>query len=417
MINTSQLRAKFIEVRNRSISLCEPLAAEDHVVQPVMDVSPPKWHLGHTTWFYENVILKPYLKDFQVYNENYNYVFNSYYESFGKRVLRTDRGNLSRPTVNEVRKYRKYIDESMLQFFEQHKEIDSSLAYLIETGLNHEQQHQELLVYDIKYILGHNPMFPAYQEEKQAPDVESKMPAHYQEVDGGVYEIGYQGDKFYYDNEKGVHKVYLHPFKYLNRLVTNQEYQEFIHDNGYQRFDLWLSEGWEWVKQNQITSPLYWHHIDGKWMNYKLSGLEEVQANEPVTHINYFEANAFASWKKQRLLTEFEWEVAARIQAPIAEDGNFIESGYNHPVPAKTEWNQMLGDGWEWTQSAYLPYPFFERLDGALGEYNGKFMVNQMVLRGGSCATPQNHIRLSYRNFFHPHLRWHFTGIRLAESL
>lgn len=381
-----ELKQAFDTVRQRSVSICAPLQTEDYVVQPVVDVSPPKWHLGHTTWFFETFILQPNLKDYQLFNPEYNFVFNSYYESVGARVIRTDRGNLSRPGVADVYKYRQYVDDKMHEFLS--GEITPELQALITLGLNHEEQHQELLITDIKYILGHNPLFPAYQEdysfkERSITAVEFlKMPA-------GIYEIGHTGNGFCFDNELNRHKVYLEEYSISNVLVTNKEYLEFMQAGGYTDFRHWHAEGWDWVKTNQVKAPLYWHEIDGQWMNYTLKGLQFIAPNMPVAHISYYEAAAYASWKGMRLPTENEWEAAA----------------------SQLAW----GERWEWTESAYLPYPGFVKAPGAIGEYNGKFMVSQMVLRGGSVATPPGHSRITYRNFFHPPLRWQYTGIRLAK--
>ncbi|AKD02329.1 ergothioneine biosynthesis protein EgtB [Pontibacter korlensis] len=374
------------KVRQVSEDICKPIKAEDYVVQPVVDVSPPKWHLGHTTWFFETFILKPYAHCYREFDPAYNYVFNSYYETIGARVIRTDRGNLSRPTVEEVYRYRSYVDNAMEGFLKD--DPGPEVKELLVLGLNHEQQHQELLYTDIKYILGHNPLFPAYSLQTVEKPVQ-QVTAGVATVPAGVYEIGYGGTEFCFDNELGRHKVYLHEFNISNNLVTNEEYLQFMEDGGYKNFRYWHAEGWDWVKSKGVSGPLYWHHIDGKWMHYTISGLQEVQPSEPVCHISFFEAAAFAAWKGMRLPTEAEWEVAA-----------------DH-----LNW----GDRWEWTNSAYLPYPGYRRAAGAVGEYNGKFMVNQMVLRGASVATSAGHSRKSYRNFFHPQHQWQFTGIRLAE--
>jgi ergothioneine biosynthesis protein EgtB len=364
------------------------LEIEDYVVQPIVDVSPPKWHLGHTTWFFETFILEPNFPDYQVFDAQYNYVFNSYYETIGARVIRTDRGNLSRPSVSDIYKYRKYVDEQMDSFL-QSEFLKEEIKPLLELGLNHEQQHQELLLTDIKYILGHNPLFPAYKKEVAISKKEYSGNIEMIQFSEGVYEIGFEGEGFCFDNELGRHKVYLNDFEIANRLVSNQEYLEFIEAGGYEDFRHWHAEGWDWVKQNEAKSPLYWHLIDGKWMDYTLNGLQELDLNDAVCHINFYEASAFASWKGMRLPTEAEWEVAS-----------------NH-----FDW----GSRWEWTNSAYLPYPEFKKEAGAVGEYNGKFMVNQMVLRGASDATPSGHSRNTYRNFFQTGLKWQFTGIRLAQ--
>ena len=389
------LSERYQQVRKRSTDICANLETEDYVVQPVVDVSPPKWHLGHTTWFWEEFVLKPNDENYEQFNPNYNYVFNSYYEAAGARVIRTDRGNLSRPSVEEIYKYRAHVDAAMQNFLSRMNgqslskhQTDKALCDLIVLGLNHEEQHQELLATDIKYILGNNPLFPAlYHEEKKSSIQKQNEWIH---IDEGVYEIGFEGDGFCFDNELNRHKVYLNDYSISSELVTNKEYVEFINAGGYKNFVYWHMEGWEWVKANQISAPMYWHLIDGKWMNYTLNGLLPVDWNEPVCHISFYEAYAYASWKGLRLPTEAEWEVAA----------------------TKFNW----GRRWEWTESAYLPYPGFSKAPGAIGEYNGKFMVNQKVLRGASEVTPPNHSRITYRNFFHPPLRWQYTGIRLAKS-
>lgn len=380
-----QLSERYQKVRKHSTDICANLETEDYVVQPVVDVSPPKWHLGHTTWFWEEFVLKTNDENYEQFNPNYNYVFNSYYEAAGARVIRTDRGNLSRPSVEEIYKYREHVDKGMLQFLKNN--LSKGLTDLIVLGLNHEEQHQELLATDIKYILGNNPLFPSlYHEEKKLSIPAKNKWIH---IDEGVYEIGFEGEGFCFDNELNRHKVYLNDFSIAGELVTNKEYLEFINAGGYKNYVYWHMEGWEWVKANQINAPMYWHLIDGEWMNYTLNGLLPVDWNEPVCHISFYEAYAFASWKNLRLPTEAEWEVAA----------------------TKFNW----GKRWEWTESAYLPYPGFSKAPGAIGEYNGKFMVSQKVLRGASEVTPPNHSRITYRNFFHPPLRWQYTGIRLAK--
>lgn len=381
------LSEAYMQIRKHSEQICEPLQTEDYVVQPIVDVSPPKWHLGHTTWFFETFILLPFHQEYQVYNLDYNYVFNSYYEAIGNRVIRTDRGNLSRPGVAEVYAYRAYVDRAMTAFL--NNPITDEIRELLLLGFNHEQQHQELLLTDIKYILGNNPLFPVYRAaEGKTAEVE-RAKSEMLVVNEGIYEIGHSGTDFCFDNELGGHKVYLQPFTISPELVTNAEYLEFIRDGGYSNFVYWHAEGWDWIRNAHITAPMYWHLIDNVWHNYTLEGLIPLELKAPVTHISYYEAYAFANWRKMRLPTEFEWEVAAKA--------------FN--------WGQR----WEWTESAYLPYPGFSKAPGAIGEYNGKFMVNQKVLRGASVATPPGHSRTTYRNFFHPHLRWQFTGIRLAQ--
>jgi ergothioneine biosynthesis protein EgtB len=378
------LLERYRQVRKHSTDICANLETEDYVVQPVVDVSPPKWHLGHTTWFWEAIVLKQHENNYEEFNPNYNYVFNSYYESVGARVIRTDRGNLSRPSVADVYKYRAHVDAAMEKLLS--KNLSNELQSLIVLGLNHEEQHQELLSTDIKYILGNNPLFPAlYHQQK----INSQQKNEWIKIDAGVYEIGFEGEGFCFDNELNRHKVYLNEFSICSALVTNGEFLDFIHAGCYKQFQHWHSEGWDWVKNNQIDAPMYWHKIDGEWMNYTLNGLQPVDWNEPVCHISFYEAYAYASWKNLRLPTEAEWEIAA----------------------TKFDW----GKRWEWTESAYLPYPGFSKAPGAVGEYNGKFMVNQKVLRGASEVTPPNHSRITYRNFFHAPLRWQYTGIRLAK--
>ncbi len=423
-------------IRNQTEVLCKPLKTEDYVVQPIVDVSPPKWHLGHTTWFFEYFVLKEFKKNYKEFNPDFPFVFNSYYESMGERVFRANRGNLSRPATEEVYQYRSFIDVQMQELLEglRDDEANQELLQLIELGIHHEQQHQELLVTDIKYILGNNPLFPVYLPEGQPLNASTTptnghfLQQHYIEIEGGLYSIGHQGEGFHYDNEEGFHQVYLHNYRLLNRLVTNEEYLAFMEAGGYKDVDLWLSDGWEYIQQNQIKAPAYWHKIDNAWQNFTLQGLQSVDTKAPVTHISYYEAEAFARWSGKRLPTEFEWEVACQLSGYSNENidvlakANMVETGNLRPVPAAAKGTdiiaaQMIGDVWEWTESAYLPYPFYQRAKGALGEYNGKFMVNQMVLRGGSCATPSSHIRPTYRNFFQADKRWQFTGIRLAENI
>jgi len=377
---------QFLTIRKYTESICEPLQTEDYVVQPIEDVSPPKWHLGHTTWFFETFILKPHASNYQEYNPDYNFVFNSYYETVGARVIRTDRGNLSRPSVSEIYLYRHYVDAAMTNLLG--STITDEVMELLILGFNHEQQHQELLLTDIKYILGNNPLFPVYSNDWKEHEEIQTQPDRIV-ITEGIYEIGFDGSDFCFDNELNRHKVYLNDFEISAVLETNGSYLEFIKAGGYSDFNYWHAEGWDWVKTNGIKAPMYWHEIDGDWFNYTYAGLLPLNSLHPVTHISYYEAYAFASWKGMRLPTEFEWEVAAR----------------------QFNW----GKRWEWTESAYLPYPGFSKAPGAIGEYNGKFMVNQKVLRGASVATPKDHGRITYRNFFHPHLRWQFTGIRLAK--
>ncbi len=386
MLLTKSILDLFLGTRKRSETICAPLEIEDYVVQPVEQVSPPKWHLGHTSWFFEEFILKPYLKEYKEFDSEFSYIFNSYYETIGARVIRTDRGNMSRPSVDIVYQYRDYVSDHIRKLFG--KEPSIQLYQLLEIGIHHEMQHQELLRTDIKYILGHNPLFPVYSDKPEEYE-ELREAQNWIEIPEGIYEIGHFGESFCFDNELGRHKVFLESFEIADRLTTNAEYLEFIMAGGYKKFEYWHAEGWDWVNKNEIKAPLYWHLIDGIWHCYTLKGLQKLPLEAGVTHLSYFEAFAFAQWRGCRLPTEFEWEASQEF--------------FN--------W----GARWEWTESAYLPYPRFKKAKGALGEYNGKFMVNQKVLRGSSVATPPDHSRPSYRNFFHPDERWQYTGLRLAR--
>jgi len=387
MTETNKIISLFLETRKKTESICKPLEIEDYVVQPILDVSPPKWHLGHTTWFFEEFILKPHKPNYKLFHEDFAFVFNSYYESIGKRVIRSNRGNLSRPGVAKVYDYRHYVTFEIEELLE--SKITSEVEDLLLIGIHHEKQHQELLITDIKYILGNNPLLPKFNDTfNENPIQDSKQ--DWISINEGIYQIGHSGSKeFCYDNELGKHKVYLHKYEISNKLVTNKEFLEFIEQGGYKDFNFWHAEGWDWVLENKISQPMYWHQINGEWYQYTLQGLQKLNLEAPLSHISYFEAFAFAQWKGCRLPTEFEWEAA--------------QANFN--------W----GSRWEWTESAYLPYPGYSKAPGAIGEYNGKFMVNQKVLRGGSVATPIKHTRHTYRNFFQTNLRWQFTGIRLAK--
>lgn len=384
-----KLLDRYTQLRARSEAICRGLGPEDFVVQPVVEVSPPKWHLGHTTWFFETFVLLPQVTGYRVFNDQYNYVFNSYYETVGARVVRTDRGNLSRPSVADVMAYRAYVDAAMQSFLTQESHFSEDLKALLELGFNHEEQHQELLITDIKYILGNNPLLPAYSTDYPKPQVTAITGEQWISQPEGVYQIGADGTGFCFDNELGRHKVYLTPYQIRQQLVSNGEYLAFIQAGGYTDFHYWHAEGWEWLKVQQVKAPLYWFLIDGVWHHYTSEGVKPLELTEPVAHVSYYEAWAYAQWRGFRLPTEAEWE--------IAQD------------------HLVWGARWEWTESAYLPYPGFTKAEGAIGEYNGKFMVNQMVLRGASEATPPGHSRPTYRNFFHAPLRWQFTGIRLAR--
>jgi ergothioneine biosynthesis protein EgtB len=378
------------------------------------DVSPPKWHLAHTSWFFETFLLKPYLKGYREYHPDYVRLFNSYYEQVGEYQPRPQRGLLSRPTVKQIYTYREHVDAAMQQLLTQitHPEW-KHIEFRSIIGLNHEQQHQELLLTDIKHIFASNPLRPVYRDLPHA--VGSTVDLQWIDQAGGLIEIGADGNTFAYDNERPRHQVFLQPFKLASRPVTNAEYLDFINDGGYTRPELWLSEGWKAIKECRFNAPLYWEQRENEWWHMTLSGMQLLNPDAPVCHVNYFEADAYANWAGKRLPTEAEWEsVAANL--PI--EGNLRNLGFLQPQPGQTTgMQQLFGDVWEWTQSAYNPYPGFQSPTGALGEYNGKFMCGQYVLRGGSCVTPADHIRASYRNFFYPGDQWQFSGIRLAEDL
>jgi ergothioneine biosynthesis protein EgtB len=413
-LDRSALLARYHHVRRTTERLCAPLSAEDQVVQAMPDVSPTKWHQAHVSWFFDTFLLEPHLPGYVPLHPAYRVLFNSYYNGVGPQFSRPDRGHLSRPTVAEVQAYRAWVDRGMATLLEGGDEEQlAALAPLLELGLNHEQQHQELILTDIKYNLGVNPLHPAYHAVAPPPGT-APAPRGWREHPGGLQPIGHDGTDFAFDNEWPRHTVYLQPFRIADRLVTNGEYLEFIDAGGYRTAPLWLSEGWRTVQERGWQAPLYWEHRDGAWWTQTLSGLLPLDPYGPLAHVSYFEADAYARWRGLRLPTEQEWEHAAAGE-PIR--GNFQEAGVFHPVPLPaTGGGQMFGDVWEWTQSAYAPYPGYRTAPGAVGEYNGKFMVNQMVLRGGSCVTPQSHMRVSYRNFFPPDARWQFSGIRLADD-
>jgi ergothioneine biosynthesis protein EgtB len=405
---------RYRRVRKLSEQICEPLAVEDYVVQTMDDVSPPKWHLAHATWFFETFLLKSFLPRYGEFHPGFNYLFNSYYEAVGERHPRPRRGLLSRPTVEDVYAYRRHVDRSMADLLAQTDEPSwARIEPLVALGLHHEQQHQELMLTDLKHILATNPLRPVYRERAGRPAKTSEV--GWFDYSGGVVEIGFDGAGFSFDNERPRHKIYLEDFRLASRLVTNGEFLEFMEAGGYRQPKYWLSEGWATVVTQRWDRPLYWEQVDGRWWNMTLAGFRPVDQNEPVCHVSYFEADAYARWRGKRLPTEGEWETAA---AGLAIEGNFLDDELCHPVAAESGGDsprQMYGDVWEWTQSQYSPYPGFQTAEGAIGEYNGKFMCNQFVLRGGSCATPAGHIRPTYRNFFPPNARWQFTGIRLAE--
>jgi ergothioneine biosynthesis protein EgtB len=407
------LAEAFRAVRAQTEKLCEPLETEDYVIQSVSDVSPPKWHLAHTSWFFEHFVLAEAQADYQRFHPMYAYLFNSYYNLAGEYHPRVKRGVLSRPTVADIYRFRRHVTERTLDLLD--SITDEELARIEPTltiGLNHEQQHQELLVTDIKHILWCNPLEPIYRPREGSPS-QPVRPMGWLDFPGGLHKVGFGNGSFAFDNESPRHTVFLNPFRIADRLVTNAEYLAFMNDGGYRRADLWLSDGWFTVNEQKWQSPLYWEQRDGEWWNFTLAGMCRVDLNEPVCHVSHYEADAYARWAGKRLPTEFEWEVAAASQ-PL--EGNFVDSERYHVAPPSNGSSQFFGDVWEWTQSAYLPYPGFKPLPGAVGEYNGKFMSSQMVLRGGSCATPLSHMRPTYRNFFQPYLRWQFMGLRLAED-
>ncbi len=404
-------------VRQSTVELCQPLVTEDYVVQTIPEASPPRWHLAHVTWFFETFLLKPFGTNYRPFHPLFEYLFNSYYNSVGAQWPRPRRGDLSRPTVEEVYAYRTYVDEAIVALLGSAKASEwSEITWRLQLGLNHEQQHQELLLTDVKQNLSLNPLHPAYSEALPEPSRRSAPALSWIGFEGGETRVGYSGGGFAYDNEKPRHRVLLEDFRLASRPITNGEFLAFVEEGGYSEPTLWLSDGWSAVQAHGWNAPLHWQRIDGEWLEYTLAGLRPLNPNEPVSHVSYFEADAYAAWAGKRLPTEQEWEHAASDRKT---EGNFRERGRLHPEPAergKDGLLQLFGDVWEWTRSAYSPYPGYRRGEGAFGEYNGKFMCNQMVVRGGSCATPQEHFRPTYRNFFYPHDRWQFLGIRLAED-
>jgi ergothioneine biosynthesis protein EgtB len=413
------LWSRYREVRATTERLCAPLEAEDYVPQSMPDASPVKWHLAHTTWFFETFLIRP--DGLGLSPASYGYLFNSYYNALGERIARPSRGLLTRPTVAEVDHYRSVVDEHVGSLLETaDDETFARVAPLLEIGLNHEQQHQELILTDLKHLFGANPLRPSFREYVPLPAPESP-PARWVGFEGGLCWVGFEGPGFAFDNELPRHRQYVQPYRLASRLVTNAEYLEFIADDGYDRPEFWLSDGWSARQVQGWTAPLYWEKTpDGTWRQFTLSGMRALVGSEPVCHVSYYEADAFARWSGARLPTEAEWELAASA-APVL--GNFAESEQYHPRPLPPgapndgpTSSQLFGDVWEWTRSPYTPYPGYQPAEGALGEYNGKFMCNQMVLRGGSCASPRSHLRATYRNFFPPDARWQFSGIRLAQD-
>jgi ergothioneine biosynthesis protein EgtB len=450
------LIARYRQTREFSARLCRNLQPEDCVVQSMPDASPTKWHLAHTTWFFETFVLKVWMQSYRPEVPQYAYLFNSYYNAAGDMYRRDLRGLVSRPTLPETYRYRSSVDDCLLKLIESADQtLLGEIASVLTLGINHEQQHQELLLTDIKHVFSHNPLYPVFEPAPAGPRSAAPAPQRFVDFDEEIVSIGHHGDDFSYDNEGPRHRALVPAFSLSDRLITNGEYLAFMEAGGYTRPEFWLSLGWTAVNEQRWQAPLYWEKRDGQWWNFTLSGFRPVDESEPVTHVSYFEADAYANWDGARLPTEFEWERAA---ADIPIEGNFVENQRFHPRAAhdpqlspspqssppgrgghrpRVSWEsgaggrseapgegfvtcrllQMFGDAWQWTRSAYLPYPGYRAAPGALGEYNGKFMCNQMVLRGGSCATSREHIRPTYRNFFPPDKRWQFTGIRLARDL
>jgi ergothioneine biosynthesis protein EgtB len=413
--------SRFRQVRAATEALCRPLATDDYSIQSMPDASPAKWHIAHTSWFFEEFVLQRALEGYRFFDDSFRYLFNSYYESVGPRHNRPERGLLSRPTVEQVWAYRGYVDEEMQQLLDRDL-LPPELQQVVTIGLHHEQQHQELLLTDLKHMFSRNPLEPAYMALPAATRRSPATRLAFKEFAGGIVDIGHVGNGFCFDNELARHRVWLEPFRFANRLTTNAEYLQFIRAGGYKRPEFWLADGWACIQREGWQRPIYWaESLDHE---FTLTGRRNLDPHAPVCHVSFYEADAFARWAGARLPTEFEWESVA---AGAALEGNFVEDGTWHPCPAQpgeppvqrnnVVVQQLFGDCWEWTGSSYAPYPRFQPLHGALGEYNGKFMVNQLVLRGGSCATPRSHIRATYRNFFYPTARWQFSGVRLASDI
>jgi ergothioneine biosynthesis protein EgtB len=408
----ASLLAHYDEVRALTQRLCAPLEVEDYGLQSMPDASPPKWHLAHTTWFFETFLLLASQPDYRPFHPGFGYLFNSYYNAIGQRIARGQRGLLSRPTVAEVYRYRAHVDRSMRRLLQDPPGQAASLTVL---GLHHEQQHQELLLTDVHHAFSCNPLRPSYRD-RAAPPAWHRVPGRWVDFPGGICPIGHDGEGFSFDNECPRHEVLLPPFQLRSRLVTCEEYLEFMADGGYSRPELWLSEGWNACVSRGWSAPLYWERHGETWRQHTLNGVQGVREADPVCHVSYYEADAFARWAGARLPTEAEWEVASQS---CELTGSFLDADFGCPLPAQPSGDplaQMFGEAWQWTASPYTPYPGYRPAPGALGEYNGKFMVNQQVLRGGSCVTPRSHFRRSYRNFFPADARWQFTGLRLAKD-
>lgn len=413
---TLTLAEQYSACRRQTETLTASLSPEDQMVQSFADASPAKWHQAHTSWFFETFILAPHLPGYRSLDPRFRDLFNSYYNAVGQQPDKALRSTFSRPSLEDVRKYRRHVDDHVGELL-QSVPVPETVRGLVELGVNHEQQHQELLVTDIKHAFWSNPLRPAYRTGPVSAGPGGAAPQRDRAYRGGLSEAGADGRSFHYDNEAPRHKVFVPAFRFGMRAATCGEYLAFMDDRGYERPEFWLSDGWKAVQAHRWTAPLYWEKSSGEWMQYTCSGMRKVEESEPVCHVSYYEADAFARWAGNRLPTEFEWEIVA-AQQPV--EGNLLENGNFHPQPAFAESQdtpvQLFGDVWEWTASAYLPYPGFKPASGALGEYNGKFMSNQMVLRGGSCVTPHSHVRATYRNFFPPETRWQFSGIRLADD-
>jgi ergothioneine biosynthesis protein EgtB len=406
------LRSEFRKVRSFTEKLCEPLETDDYQIQSIPQTSPPKWHLAHVSWFFETFVLSEFDTGFKPWREDFDFIFNSYYYTRGVMHPRPERGLLSRPTVEEVFEYRQFVDGKVLELIDKIPESSwNDLVFRTSLGLHHEQQHQELLLMDVKHNFFSNPLKPSYRQDLSIP-VGTMRPVNWIEIKGGTYKAGHTGNGFCFDNETPLHDVLLRSFKLADRFITNGEFLEFMNDGGYSNPALWLADGWTVIRHEGWQHPLYWEKRDNMWRQFTLGGTRDLELNEPVCHLSFYEADAYARWSGNRLPLETELEV---MLSPISITGNFIEDDLLHPAPAEEE-GQWFGDLWAWTASPYTPYPGFRPLDGSLGEYNGKFMSSQMVLRGGSCVTSARHVRPSYRNFFYPNERWAFTGLRLAND-
>jgi ergothioneine biosynthesis protein EgtB len=408
--------ARYQAIREATEKLCASLSPEDAIVQSVDYCSPAKWHLAHTSWFFETFILERQINNYRPFNPMFRVLYNSYYKSVGEQYSRPQRGLISRPSLAEVYEYRNHVNENMVALLRQRDVPTDSVKEIFETGLHHEQQHQELILTDLKHLFSFNPLHPVYRE-RAATSTPEVVPLAWHTYNEGLHLIGHAGESFAFDNEEPRHRVFVEAFELASRLTTNREYLEFMKDGGYRRPEFWLSDGWDTVQKQGWQAPLYWEQRDDRWFAHTLAGFREIDLNEPVCHVSFYEADAYARWAGARLPTEFEWEIVAE---PLTIAGNFVENELLHPAPAIIGSHdgpaQLYGDVWEWTSSPYSPYPRFTPRRGSLGEYNGKFMCNQLVLRGGSCATPLSHIRPSYRNFFPPDARWQFSGIRLAKD-